>query len=358
MKTKIIFTVLIVWFMMVTVYAEDFTAAEIARAIDDFDPSLAESFSNKAVSFLMPENIFSFAMGLMGKNVSGLSGFTGTLLGTIVLASIAEVFKENLGGCGKITDYICILSTVSVCFIMVSSVIEGVSGYLKSYTSFMTAMSGASSALLASSGNVGASLTSAASSSFIVGITEALSVQIILPCVKIIISLSAVNALSSSVDLSGITSFIKSFCLWGIGILFTLFGAVHGTAVAVSSGTDSLALRGIRFSAARLIPVAGGMISESMRTVIAGVSAIKTTAGGLGIAYILYSLIPALTSVLCVKLPILAGIFTARLFGARQQLSFLEGLNGALNILMSVCIFASVSGIVIFAVFMNTAVSI
>jgi hypothetical protein len=172
------------------------------------------------------------------------------------------------------------------------------------------------------------------------------------------VAISAVSALSSSIDLSGVINFVKSFCTWGLGVLFAVFGGVHSVAVKISSGADTLAVRGIRFTAARLIPVAGNMLSESLGTVVSGINVIKGASGGLGIAFILYSLIPAVCAVFNVKLIILSAAFCSKLMGQRKHTGFLEGINSALNILLAVCLFSSVSGILIFAVFINTTAAI
>ena len=100
------------------------------------------------------------------------------------------------------------------------------------------------------------------------------------------------------------------------------------------------------------------MVSESLKSVIAGINMIKSVTGGFGIAYVLYTVIPPLCSVLIVKFIILACSFLAKLVGEKKHAAFLDGVGGALNVLLACVIFASVSGILIFAVFISTAINV
>lgn len=311
-----------------------------------------------AITALMPENIFDFFLSCINDSFSGISKPTLTLIAIIMLSSIINIFAENLSVYVSTLDLACLLGVMLVCFSLVKPLVVTVSNYLSDYIIFINSISSTLSVILTSSGNVTAAAASSSSAAFAMGITQIMSVNILLPCARSVIALSAINTLSQSINLSGVINFIKSFCTWGMGVLFAIFGGVHSAAVKIAESADSLAIRGIRFSAARLIPVAGNMISESMKTVISSMNIIKSTTGGLGIAYIIYSLVPAVCSVLCVKIVILAALFFSKLMGRDKQTAFFDGINSSLNILLSVCIFASVSGIIIFAVFMNTTVNL
>lgn len=110
----------------------------------------------------------------------------------------------------------------------------------------------------------------ASSSAFTVGLMQILSSGVILPCAKLVLALGVLSSLSKTLDLSGVINFIRNFCTWGLGVLFAVFGGVHAAAIRISAGADSAAFRGIRFTAARLVPIAGNhakrMLSDSRRS--------------------------------------------------------------------------------------------
>lgn len=319
------------------------------------DAQYAAELSKTLEGVLKPQNILVYMMDSAKNILSGKYTELAMMLSAVFIASVTEIFSKNTSSLHGIADYTSLLALMSVCFSILTPLLASVAQFLEQHSSFMTAMTSASGVLLAASGSAGSAAASSVSASFITAFTQICSVSIIFPAVKIIIALSSVGAISGSMDLSGVTSFLKSFCLYGTGLLFAVFLSVHALTLSVSSGTDSLAFRSLRFTAARLIPVAGGMISESIKTVLAGMNVIKNAAGGVGIAYIIYTAIPAVFSVLYVKTAILITLVVSKLLGAKKQASFLDGINGACNLIFAICIFASFSGIIILAVFMKTS---
>ncbi len=335
---------------------ESYKLPDILTGTTDF--SFPDIQANKEVSdTLLPQNVFSHIISYFKKSVSEIPSVFASLITVIFISAVTGIFTKK-SSIGKFAGYISLFTVMLLCFKLLLPLINTVSQYLEKYIAFMTSMISTMSVLLTSSGNTSAALTTSSSAAFAVGVTQILSVNLVLPLVKTVIALSVITALTSTLDLSGVINSIRSVCTWGLGALFAIFGGVHTVAVNISSKADSLAVRGLRFSAARLIPVAGNMISESLRTVVSGINIIKSTAGGIGIAYIIYSLVPTICAVIVVKLIILAGIFTDKLVGNKLHISFLEGINSALNILLGICIFTAVSGIIIFAVFMNTVTSV
>ncbi len=333
-------------------------ALSISDGSFENDSVLVESAGDTASQALLPQNILKY----MTDNLKGIfSGSHPKMLGVfaiIFISALVQIFSKNLGNAANITDTVSLLSLILICLNITAPLLITVTDYLEKHISFMISVTSTSSVLLASSGNVSGAAASSASSAFITAFTEVCAVYIILPAVKTIIVLSCAGAISGFIDLSGIINFLKSFCGYGIGLIFSVFLGVHALTVNIAANTDSLAFRSIRFTFARLIPVAGGMMSESIKSVLAGMNIIKSAAGGIGIAYIIYTAIPAVISVLLAKIVILAGIQLSKIFGVRRHLSFLEGLNGAYNLLFAICVFAAFGGIIILAVFINTRLSI
>jgi len=106
------------------------------------------------------------------------------------------------------------------------------------------------------------------------------------------------------------------------------------------------------------VPVAGTMISESVKTVLAGMNMIKSASGAIGIAYIIYTCIPCVFLVLALKFAVLCAMQVSKIFSTTRHTYFLDGLNSSLTLILSVCIFASFGGIIILAVFMNTSLEL
>lgn len=333
------------------------TALEVVLS-DTVTPGDVTAMSAKASEALSPKAFFTHGFeSLYGTLHTGLSLLT-PLLAVILASAILDIFTSHLGTSGTLLDFACLLGGVTLVLDAVSPVIQTVELFLEDQLSWMTAANTSIGLLLTSSGEVSTAAASGSANAFSIVLTQVLSIGIVLPCARTVLALGILGTFTKSMDISGVISFLKSFCTWGLGVLFALFGCVQAVALRASTAADTSLLRGIRFSAARLIPVAGNMLSESFHTVLAGIQLIKSTTGVIGIAYLLYMLIPPLCSVLCLKLSILCGTFCARLVGVRKLCSFLDSVGAALNILIAICLFASVGGIVSFAVLLQTSVSL
>lgn len=331
------------------ILTEDFDISDSSKLIEN---------GNAAIEALSPSSVTSYSLSLIKGILTGYYRPLLIMTAIIFVSSVIGVFRDNLSSGGDLLEYSALACTIIAAFTLVRPLISAVSTFISRYVAFMTSMIGTMALLLSSSGGAVSALTTSSASAYAIGVTQIFSSGVIVPCVKIIVALSAIGALSKNVDLSGITSFIKSFCTWGIGVLFAVFGGLHSVTVKIASSADSLAMRSIRFTSAKLIPVAGNMVSESLKSVIAGINMIKSVTGGFGIAYVLYTVIPPLCSVLIVKFIILACSFLAKLVGEKKHAAFLDGVGGALNVLLACVIFASVSGILIFAVFISTAINV
>ncbi len=168
--------------------------------------------------------------------------------------------------------------------------------------------------------------------------------------------MTCINALCKRADLSGFISFIKSFCLWVTGLAFTLFTGILSLQTILQSGADNLTLKGIKYGASRLIPIAGGMLSESMKTVIASMNYIKSVSGISGIVFIIYTVLPPICAILAAKM--MFGILSAvsRSCSCKDVSSFTDGISSCLNLLSALIIGCSVSFIILLTVFIKTVV--
>ncbi len=328
-------------------YCEDGDA--LAKASEEAK-NLAEYLSFEKIAETLTFNISSC--------LKSLASSFGVCVAVILISAVFSAFKESFASYEGVFDIIsCSILTASS-FAVILSCFETTQKAIVSICSYMMAFVPVSAALLASSGN---SVTAGAGSvvnSFFISTAELLSVSLVLPLVKAIVTLHAVNSLSKKSNLNGIATFLKSCCLWIIGLSFTLFTGILSLQTVLSSGADNLALKGIRFSAARLIPIAGGMISESMKTVIASMNYIKSVTGTGAIVFVVYSVAIPLCAVMCTKLFFLALSALAKAANQNAASGLFDGLNGSINILLALLLGCTVSFVVMLAMFIKVTVSL
>lgn len=329
------------------------STTSFCEALDDMIDK-AEEISQK----LSLENISGTLISTLSEKLKALTScfcITFAIITTgIVFSSLKSAFGSNEALFDIISTCILILSSafpIRLCFSACNEHIEALCGYMLAFvpTSIM---------LYTASGSTFSAALSSSSLPIAISLIEALSVMIVLPCIKGICSLSILSALCKKTNLSGFLSFLKSICLWVMGLGFTLFTGVLSIRSLLQSGLDNLTIKGLKYGAARLIPFAGGMISESMRTVIASVSFIKNVTGVAGIVFIIFTIIPNICTIIASKFCFLALSSFAKATNQESFCAYLDSLCSVLSMLMSLVIGVSVAFIIMFAVFMKTGVTI
>lgn len=266
-------------------------------------------FSAIGTSFSSSEDIFSF--------------ISSSLITLSVFSPVAACFE-------KAGEYIEAICAFMISFIPTGAILQSASG------------TPLSSALLASSGPI-----------WVTGL-QTVSVLIVLPMAKASFSLVTVNQFCKKTNLTSLYDLLKSWSLWILGMSFTIFTGIMTIQNFLQGAADTLTLKGLKYSAARLIPIAGGLVSESMKSVIASIGYIKSISGISGIVFIIYTLVPPLIFILVTKFSLsLLSAFS----GATNQntaRTYLTNASGILNILLALLISLCLAFIILLAVFIKS----
>ena len=314
-------------------------AKEISSKLDI--KLIAESITNSFSSYL-----------------ESVKGIFSVCVACVLISAIFSILKNNFGKSGEIFEAVsgavpvlCVFAVIIPCFDKVSQSISGICAY-------MTASIPALTTLLYASGNTVTASTSGITTSIAVNVVQLITASVVIPITKFCCTLSAVNSICRKTNLSGINSFFKSCALWIIGLSFTIFTGILSLQTALASGADNLALKGIKFTAARLIPIAGSMVSESMKTVIASMGYVKSVTGIGGIVFIIYTLIPPIGVLFCTKLFMLIMSALSKCVSSDGTSSLFDSINSILNILGALLISSGIAFIIILGIFTKTSVSL
>ena len=111
------------------------------------------------------------------------------------------------------------------------------------------------------------------------------------------------NNLSEKVNAEKLVQLLNKTVKWGLGIMLTLFVGVTGLQSIASGGADGLTVKVTKFAASNLIPVVGGILSESVETVMNCSIVIKNSVGVVGIILVaLIAVIPLAKVAACLIL--------------------------------------------------------
>ena len=137
--------------------------------------------------------------------------------------------------------------------------------------------------LMISTGNVTVAKTMEPVFLFVVQFIGDFIDKFMLPVVFWISILSVINNLSDRFRVSKLIDFSKQTITWGLAGIVTFFVAVMNLTGITSSAVDGVAIRSMKYAVGRFVPVVGGILIDSVDTVITSTMVVKNAMGVLGV---------------------------------------------------------------------------
>ncbi len=166
-------------------------------------------------------------------------------------------------------------------------------------------------------------------------------------------ALQMVNNLSDRPKASGLISLINKTIKWGLGICLTVFVGIAGLQGIASGTVSGMGIKVSKFAASNLIPVVGGILSDSVEAVMNCSLVIKNSLGVVGIAVL----------VLIVVIPLIklgASILVFRITAAVSEpvsdskiVKCVTGFADSLTVMFSMVASISVMFIIILTIVIN-----
>lgn len=245
-------------------------------------------------SQLSGEYLASLCADLLKEGIAAGLKLFASLLGLIIVCAIlsrcAELF---MSGKSPIFDYALLLISALEIYSSTYSLFELTRDYIGQINDYMTGISAAMGGILLLSANVSTAAVQSAWLGLLFTLTEKISYGLLFPLLQMSFALTLVSSLCPDIDLRSVTAFIRKLCTTLLVAAMTLITIFMSFQTSIASAADSLGLRSVKFAASNAIPLIGGLVSESMKTLATSLSLVKSTAGGIGmIGLLLCTLLP------------------------------------------------------------------
>ncbi len=265
-------------FDAVTPYADGFSIGELLSRIAAGD-----------VPFDLRSLAGELFRALTGKMLYAAKNMAGVLAAAVLSAFLANsVSGFERGAAFKAASYVCFIAVASMaasvfygCLVSASSAIENLAVFMRCAVPVMM------TALLSS----GAAVSAAALEPTLLAIIEiavSLIRSVFVPLVMIGAGLGTVNAMSEGLKTARLVEFINGAVKYGLSVILMIFTAFSGLRGIAASGADALTLKLTKFASSNLIPLVGGILSDSVETVMRCGAVIKNALGVLGIIVVFF----------------------------------------------------------------------
>ena len=336
-------------------------ADEYERMIDASPDEVAELLPEGFFSD-DPEEIYGAAVEASSfsyviKTVANLAGIHvgsalrlfAQLLGLLILSALLRSVKDMIKspGLSQAMSFCSVTAVLGAVIAVQYEQLKSVTLFLDRLNILADSMIPLMGVLYAMGGNVASAAVNNSAMLLFLTVIENLCNRTVLPVTAACLSLSLVGSLSPTIDLRGVTTVVKKTYTFTIGFIMTLLTATLAAQHTLAAAGDSIAARSAKFMAGSFIPVVGGAVGESLKTVAGSIGYIRGGVGVGGIVIICLLLLPTLLSIVATRLAFMAAGTAAKLMGCTVESDLLGELTNIYGYLLAVV--ASCSVLFIFA---------
>ena len=290
---------------------------EISGAMTELDDTELEkivpgfSIDEILVSLAKGENIFSIreicarGINLLTAEVRSTVKIMIIILALSIMCTYLVNLQSGLGaeGMGQTAFFTCYAIISGIGAAAFFEIVKCGQTVIENIAVFMRALVPVVLACLVSSGAVISATAFEAVLMTVIEITEWIIETIFLPILMMTAALNIVNNMSERLNAEKLVQTMNKTVKWGLGILLTIFVGITGLQGIASGSADGLTVKVTRFAAANLIPVVGGILSETVETVMNCSVVIKNAVGITGIIIVvLVSAVPIIKTSACLVL--------------------------------------------------------
>lgn len=307
-KVPLVLTVLLIWLVPVSAETNELLDSYSEMYGDMFDDNMPEdvpSFSSEEILkelnsgdlSLTPKAALEYVVKLLLGEVASNAKLLAVVLALSVLCSYLSGLKDGFGGdavanCAFYACYVIISGVTAAAFYDTASCAAET---VRNIAFFMRFVVPVVITTLLTSGAVVSAATLEPALLAIVEIAVWIIESVFIPAVMISAALNIVNGMSDKFKTDRMVKLLGSAVKWGLTLTLTIFVSLAGLKSIASAGVDGLTLKLSKFAASNLIPMVGGILAESVETVMSCSVVIKNSVGLMGIiCVILIALRPVL----------------------------------------------------------------
>lgn len=293
------------------------------------------------------------------KLFSELSSSKSEMLGLLLIAAISgilQALKLN-GEKSETTDavfFTCFtIMTMSALKIFSVTVGYGVS-VIQNISDFITKLSPMLMVLLVSGGSV----TSAAAFHPILSAAVYITALIVDKCIVPLVYLSAVlgivGHITPKLQITAVTKLVRAIGKWILLSTLTIFTGITALYGFSAPTFDAVALKGLKFAVGSFVPIVGGILSDTVETVLSGTELMRGAVGTAGIITIVATCLTPILKVFIIKLMIEICAAASEPLTDKRIMEMLKDIAASVSMVLGMMITISMLFIITIAIILSS----
>ena len=335
---KFLLLMILLPLLAVPVSALEFKAPEVPESGKDLMPYETESFAEGVWSILRE------ALSVLKPRIKTAAVSAFSMIGLSILLSSVKLMpgaQEKLAELiGVVSVSLMLMGTSNSMVRLASETVTELSEYGKLLFPVLTAAMAAQ----------GGSATSAALYTGTLAFDALLGAVVsgwLVPMVYIYLCISILSAATGQEPLGKVKDFSKWLMTWAMKILLYIFTGYMGITGVVSGHADAAALKATKLAISGMVPVVGGILSDTSEAILVGAGVMKSSVGVYGLLSILAVWINPFLKIGLQYLLLKASYGLCGIFPTKQTSGLIKDFSGAMGLLLAmtgtVCLFLLIS---------------
>ena len=340
--------------------AEDVSEVSGKQVLSDVDKQSAEHTGNALLSALEPRKLLSDVLSYVSGGVPEALALLGILSGLVLLCSLCNAVCTGISS-AELSRGFEFCSTAAIMSAIVATQYGSISlvvKYFDDLSRLMESMIPITGIVWALGGNVTGASVGTAGLYALLTVLQRVCAASVVPVCCVMGIVAVCSGLSDSTILGGFGGAVKKIYNFIVGSIMTVLVFALGAQTAVASAADTVTARGAKLISSTVIPVVGGAVGDTLRTVAGSVQYVKSVVGIGGILFVAYVTLPVFVSILLSRLVLLITSSMAQMLGCRGASRLLDELGNIYGCMLGAVSISAIAFCVAFAIFVKCTVAV
>ena len=355
MKKKFIYIVIIIFAFMLSgsyyeeAIGEQLEIAEESRFSDALSDDVLEMLKKIGIDGLDAEKLASLSFADILKLVA--ESFilkikepfyaAVTVTAAAILCAVIQSLCENFSQTGTVINAVSALSAAATVLVPMKNIITSAAEVIRECSDFMLGFIPVYSSVITASGYVSSATGFRTLMLSAVTVISRLAGELMVPLICIYLAMCIAGAVSD-IDISGISKAVKSFAVWVLGALMTVFSGIMGLGTLITSSADSAFSKTVKFLIGSAVPVVGSTVSDALSTVKSCLNVTKNVLGAYAIIVIAVIFLPPIISLVSWKICLSVSSGIGGIFGNKNLSGLLSSASAVMGIMLALVVITAI----------------
>ena len=333
---------------------------DVRDKLADGSDENAEGFAEGVKEMSKGSYLVNVILDMVGVELDGALKLFFCLCALVIISSVFSALGAESENTAMLTAtrFCSVGAIISVTLCLQYRHFEMLEDLLLSLGTMMNGMVPLTACLWAMGGNVGTASVGSASFALLISFSQSVLSHTLIPVCSVLTVFGFCDALSDELRMGKMMSAIKKIYNFILALVMTVLLSSLAAQTTLAASADGTAARTARLVSGTVIPVLGGSVGETLRTVAAGVSYLKNVFGIGIIIMIVLLVLPVLITILLTRFAFLMSAGFANMLGCSAESRVLENLGEVYGTMLAVVSGIGVMFVMALCVFMQSSVAV